>query len=130
MAGKYLIFGQGPGDFNVVPMGFTGQMQDPQIRLKNRALSFKNGQDKRTFMNIPKGTWVDNDFQWVSVSAPTMLTSEIFSKAFMCMSMDEVAQWYQTNGESDVQSSIIYGTKEKMDRATTEEFDRLIVVQP
>jgi thiamine biosynthesis lipoprotein ApbE len=81
-------------------------------------------------MNIPKGTWVDNDFQWVSVSAPTLLTSEIFSKAFMCMSMDEVAQWYQTNGESDVQSSIIYGTKEKMDRATTEEFDRLIVVQP
>jgi hypothetical protein len=46
------------------------------------------------------------------------------------MSIDEVAQWYQTNGESDVQSSIIYGTKEKMDRATTEEFDRLIVVQP
>jgi thiamine biosynthesis lipoprotein ApbE len=130
MAGKYLIFGQGPGDFNVVPMGFTGQMQDPQIRLKNRALSFKNGQDKRTFMNIPKGTWVDNDFQWVSVSAPTLLTSEIFSKAFMCMSIDEVAQWYQTHGESDVQSSIIYGTKEKMDRATTEEFDRLIVVQP
>jgi thiamine biosynthesis lipoprotein ApbE len=130
MAGKYLIFGQGPSDFNVVPMGFTGQMQDPQIRLKNRALSFKNAQDKRMFMNLPKRTWVDNDFQWVSVSAPSLLVSEVFSKAFMCMSMDEVAQWYQVNGESDVQSSIIYGTKEKMDRATTEEIDHMIVVQP
>ena len=59
-----------------------------------------------------------------------MLTSEVFSKAFMCMSMDEVAQWYQSNNQSDVQSSIIYGTKEKMDRATTEEFDHMIVIQP
>jgi hypothetical protein len=48
----------------------------------------------------------------------------------MCMSLDEVAQWYQSNDQSDVQSSIIYGTKEKMDRATTEEFDHMIVVQP
>jgi thiamine biosynthesis lipoprotein ApbE len=81
-------------------------------------------------MNIPKSTWVENDFQWVSVSAPSMLASEVFSKAFMCMSMDEVAQWYQSNYQSDVQSSIIYGTKESMDRATTEEFDHMIVVQP
>jgi hypothetical protein len=81
-------------------------------------------------MNIPKSTWIENDFQWVSVSAPSLLSSEVFSKAFMCMSLDEVAQWYQNNDQSDVQSSIIYGTKEKMDRATTEEFDHMIVVQP
>jgi hypothetical protein len=46
------------------------------------------------------------------------------------MNLDHVAAWYEKHSDSDIQSSIIYGTKEKMDRATTEEFDKMIVVQP
>jgi hypothetical protein len=130
MSGKYLLQGEGPGDFNVVPMGFTGQMEDPQIRLKNRALCYKNAQNKKVYVDLAKKQLVDNDFQWVSVSAPSMLESEVFSKAFMCMDIESVADWYSLHGQSDIQSSIIYGYKDKMDRATTQEFDNMIVVKP
>ncbi len=129
LAGKYLVIGNGPSDFNQVPMGFTGQMQDPKINLINRGLSYKNAQDKRMMVDVTTAKWIENDFQWVSVSAPTLLESEVFAKAFMCMNLDEVANWYEAHSDSDIQSSIIYGSKEKMDRATTEEFDKLIVVQ-
>jgi thiamine biosynthesis lipoprotein ApbE len=130
MSGKYLLQGEGPGDFNVVPMGFTGQMEDPQIRLKNRALCYKNAQNKKVYVDLATKKSVDNDFQWVSVSAPSMLESEVFSKAFMCMDIESVADWYSQHGQSDIQSSIIYGYKDKMDRATTQEFDNMIVVKP
>jgi thiamine biosynthesis lipoprotein ApbE len=130
LAGKYLVIGNGPSDFNQVPMGFTGQAQDPKVNIVNRGLSYKGAQDKRMFVDVATAKWIENDFQWVSVSAPSLLESEVFSKAFMCMSLDEVARWYDNNGNSDIQSSIIYGNKEKMDRATTEEFDKMIVVAP
>ncbi len=130
LAGKYLVVGNGPSDFNQVPMGFTGQVQDPKVNIVNRGLSYKSAQDKRMFVDVETAKWIENDFQWVSVSAPTLLESEVFSKAFMCMNLDQVAAWYEKHSDSDIQSSIIYGTKEKMDRATTEEFDKLIVVQP
>ncbi len=130
MSGKYLVMGEGPSDFNVVPMGFTGQMEDPQVKLKNRALCFKNAQHKKIYVDIANRKLVDNDFQWVSVSAPTMLESEVFSKAFMCMDIQTVADWYNAHAQSDIQSSIIYGYRDKMDRATTEEFDQMIVVKP
>ncbi len=130
MSGKYLVIGEGPSDFNIVPMGFTGQMEDPQIRLKNRALCYKNSQNKKVYVDLAKQQLVDNDIQWVSVSAPTMLESEVFSKVFMCMDIQSIADWYSTHAQSDVQSSIIYGYRDKMDRATTEEFDQMIVVKP
>jgi thiamine biosynthesis lipoprotein ApbE len=129
LAGKYLVVGSGPSDFNQVPMGFTGQAQDPKVNIVNRGLSYKGAQDKRMFVDVETAKWIENDFQWVSVSAPTLLESEIFSKAFMCMNLDQVAAWYDMHSDSDIQSSIIYGSKEKMDRATTEEFDKMIVVQ-
>ncbi len=130
MSGKYLVMGEGPSDFNVVPMGFTGQLEDPQIRLKNRALCYKNAQHKKVYVDVSQQQLVDNDFQWISVSAPTMLISEVFSKAFMCMDIQLVADWYNAHADSDIQSSIIYGYGNKMDRATTEEFDQMIVVKP
>jgi thiamine biosynthesis lipoprotein ApbE len=129
MSGKYLIIGEGPGDFNIVPMGFTGQMEDPQIRLKNRGLCYKNAQNRKMYVDIQKKQFIDNDFQWVSVSAPTMLVSEVFSKAFMSMDLNELSTWYDTHGQSDIQSSVIYGSKDKMDRATTQEFDNMILVK-
>jgi thiamine biosynthesis lipoprotein ApbE len=129
MSGKYLIIGEGPGDFNIVPMGFTGQMEDPQIRLKNRGLCYKNAQNRKMYVDIQKKQFIDNDFQWVSVSAPTMLESEVFSKAFMSMDLNELSTWYDAHGQSDIQSSVIYGSKDKMDRATTQEFDNMILVK-
>lgn len=127
MSGKYLVWGEGPGDFNVVPMGFTGQMEDPHVRLKNRALCFKSAMNKKAYIDIKTKKLIDNDFQWVSISAPSMLASEVFSKAMMCMNLDEVAAWYEANGNSDIQSFIVYGTQNKLDRAATKEFDSMIL---
>lgn len=130
MSGKYLVWGEGPGDFNVCPMGFTGQMEDPQVRLKNRALCFKSAMNKKAYIDLKTKKLIENDFQWVSISAPSMLASEVFSKAFMCMNLDEVATWYEANANSDVQSFIIYGSQNKLDRAATQEFDKMIMVKP
>lgn len=129
MAGRTLVYGEGPGLFNQVKLGMTGTENDPVIHLVNRGYASKSLSDKATYVNVKSGMPIQTDVQWVSVSAPSLFASEAFSKMFMSMTISDIAAWYEKNADSDVQSSIFYGSSSHMDRATTEEFDKMFVIK-
>ncbi|MEZ4798386.1 MAG: FAD:protein FMN transferase [Flavobacteriales bacterium] len=116
-------------ELNLVNLGIGEEGDQQQIKLVNRAFSFKDSKDKQGMLDVSYGYPVSNEMVYVGVSARKLFEAEVFSETFMIMGIEPSYQWYEYNSESDVQSFMLFMKDSDISYASTEGFVQFMVQQ-
>lgn len=113
---------------SVIPIGIGMDSSDQYIRLQRGAFACRTAMDKMSMIDPTYGYPVDNEIVYVAIHAPSLVEAEVFSEAFMIMGLERAMEYYNNNETSKIESFMFYGKQEMLQSASTEGFDRLMIL--
>jgi FAD:protein FMN transferase len=124
-----MVSGALADSLNIIGMGISADSSDQKIYLPRGAYSFRTPADKAYMIDPTYGYPPrSSEVFFAGVVAPSMAEASVFAEAFMIMGLAEAASWNEEQTDGRIQSFMLIQRESEITSASTEGFDRLLLL--
>lgn len=114
-------------EIGMTTLGLGNHPDNPLVDIGNIAFAKRDIENKKNLVDPNTGYISEGPIVYSAVVSPLLSEARIFSQAFLLQDLSSVAEYYNRNPETKVNSFIFFQQGDSLQNASTSGFDKLII---
>jgi len=114
-------------EIGMTTLGLGNHPDNPLVDIGNIAFAKRDIENKKILVDPNTGYLSEGPIVYSAVVSPLLSEARIFRQAFLLQDLSSVAEYYNRNPETKVNSFIFFQQGDSLQNASTSGFDKLII---